>query len=267
MDNETTPTINLPEPSGKKRRVSSAKPLLVVAVYSWTLPIVLLGTFLAGFLLGYVLRPPANAFQAARPTSAVNQNVTPASDNSRQQLMDLLASQTNHYIGNEKATVRMYEFSDFRCPYCAKYNLESGKKIFSKYVDQGKVYLGFVHLAILGEDSVRAAVASECAAEQGKFWEYHDLLFAQREGGKTPDYSTENLKALAQQLNLNSTRFAECLDSEQYAATVLQQTQFAHQMGLTSTPSFLINGKAIIGAQPYEVFEGMIEEALKQSHQ
>lgn len=267
MDKESPSTTALPEIPPKKRRLGAEKPLFVLAVYSWTFPIALLITFLAGFLLGYYLRPNANPTQAARPTAALGQNPTTQDQSNRQQMLDLLASQTENYIGNEQAPVRMYEFSDFRCPYCAKYNLETGKKIFTKYVDQGKVYLGFVHLAILGEDSVRAAVASECAAEQGKFWEYHELLFAQREGGNTPDYSSDNLKAIAQQLNLDSKTFSECLDSGRYTATVLQQTQFARQIGLTSTPSFLINGKAIIGAQPYEVFEGVIEEALKETSQ
>lgn len=267
MDKESPTTTVLTDLSSKKRRAATGKPLLVLAVYSWTFPIVVLVTFIAGFLLGFYLRPSANPAQAARPNAAIAQNPTAQNESSRQQVLELLANQTKNYIGDKQAPVRMYEFSDFRCPYCAKYNLDTGKKIFSNYVEQGKVYLGFVHLAILGEDSVRAAIASECAAEQGKFWEYHELLFAQRQGGNTPDYSSENLKALAQQLKLNIADFSECLDTERYAATVMQQTQFARQLGLTSTPSFLINGKAIIGAQPYEVFEGIIEEALKERSQ
>ncbi|GAB4468908.1 MAG: thioredoxin domain-containing protein [Anaerolineales bacterium] len=267
MDNETPTTTLFPQPSNRKRRTVTGKPLLVIAVYSWTFPIVLVLTFLVGFLLGYYLRPTTNPSRVANPTAAPDQNNTAQNENSRQDMLELLVNQTKNYIGNENAPVRMYEFSDFRCPYCAKYNLETGEKIFANYVEKGKVYLGFVHLAILGEDSVRAAIASECAAEQGKFWEYHNLLFAQRDGGNTPDYSNENLKNLAQQLNLDLNTFAECLDTGKYASTVLQQTQFARQLGLTSTPSFLINGKAIIGAQPYEIFAGIIEEALKQSGQ
>ncbi|MCX8063345.1 MAG: DsbA family protein [Anaerolineales bacterium] len=267
MDKESPTSTLSNDIFSKKRRLATGKPLFVLTVYTWTFPIVILITFIAGFLLGYYLRQPTNPSQAALPTAAAGKNTTDQNQNTRQQVLELLANQTKNYIGNEQASVRMYEFSDFRCPYCAKYNLETGKKIFSKYIDQGKVYLGFVHLAILGEDSVRAALASECAAEQGKFWEYHELLFAQRQGGNTPDYSNENLKALAQQLELNLEAFSECLDTGRYTATVVQQTQFARQLGLTSTPSFLINGKAIIGAQPYEVFEGIIEEALKQTSQ
>lgn len=263
MDKGTPTSTIIPEPASKKRRPATGNPLVVVTIYSWTLPIVILITFFVGFLLGYYLRPTGTSPQAARITEQ-GQNTVTQNETSRQQMLELLAKQTKNYIGNEQAPVRMYEFSDFRCPYCAKYNLDSGKKIYSKYIETGKVYLGFIHLAILGEDSVRAAVASECAAEQGKFWEYHELLFAQRQGGNTPDYSNENLKALAQQLDLDPQTFAECLDSGRYTSTVLQQTQFARQIGLTSTPSFLVNGKAIIGAQPYEVFEGVIEEALRE---
>jgi protein-disulfide isomerase len=267
MDKESHTTPLLPEMSNKKRRSASGQPLFVLAVYSWTFPIAILIAFIAGIFLGYFVRPGSNPGQAAQPTDVQNQNNTAQNEASRQQMLALLAEQTRNTIGNEQAPVRMYEFSDFRCPYCARYNLDTGKKIFSKYVDTGKVYLGFVHLAILGEDSVRVALASECAAEQQRFWEYHDLLFAQRQGGQNPDYSNENLKSLAQQLNLDIKAFSECLDSGRYTSTVLQQTQFARQIGLTSTPSFLINGKAIIGAQPYEVFEDVIEEALKESAQ
>lgn len=265
MDEKLPKLPILPEISNKKRRSTSGQPLFVLAVYSWTFPVVLLIAFIAGIFLGYFVRSDSNPGRVAQPTVAQNQGNTPQNESPRQQMLTLLAEQTRNYIGNEEAAVRMYEFSDFRCPYCARYNLDTGKKIFSKYVDTGKVYLGFVHLAILGDDSVRAALASECAAEQQKFWEYHDLLFTQRQGGQNPDYSSKNLKALAEQLNLNIKAFSECLDSGRYTATVLQQTQFANQMGLTSTPSFLINGKAIIGAQPYEVFEGVIEEALRES--
>ncbi len=267
MNKEAPDTTLIPETPNKKRRSASGQPLFVLAVYSWTFPIAILIAFIAGIFLGYFVRSGSNPGTAAQPTAAQNQNNTTQNDSSRQQMLALLAEQTRNYIGNEQAPVRMYEFSDFRCPYCARYNLDTGKKIFSTYVDTGKVYLGFVHLAILGEDSVRAALASECAAEQQKFWEYHELLFAQRQGGQNPDYSNENLKALAQQLGLDLKVFSECLDSGRYTSIVLQQTQFARQLGLTSTPSFLISGRAIIGAQPYEVFEGVIEQALKESAQ
>jgi len=267
MDKETPSTPILPNLSAKKRTAAKGNPLLVVAIYSWTLPIVILVTFLIGFLLGYFMRTSTTSVQAFRPTPVEDQNALAQNENQRGQIMKLIASQTNHYIGNQQAPVQMYEFSDFRCPYCAKYNLETGKRIFSKYVEQGKVYLGFVHLAILGEESVQAALASECAAEQQKFWEYHELLFAQREGGKNPDYSTENLIALAQELKLDVPSFSECLKSGRYTSSVLQQTQFARQLGLSSTPSFVINGKVIIGAQAYEVFEGIIEEELNQKTQ
>ncbi|PWH16025.1 MAG: hypothetical protein DDG59_10230 [Anaerolineae bacterium] len=267
MDKETSNTPLLPEIPKKKRQPASGKPLFVLAVYSWTFPIIIILTFTVGFLLGYSVRSGSNLAQAVRPTVAQSQNNSAQNESSRQQMLALLANQTKNYIGNEQAAVRMYEFSDFRCPYCARYNLDTGKKIFTNYIDTGKVYLGFIHLAILGEDSVRAAIASECAAEQEKFWEYHNLLFALRQGGNNPDYSSETLKGLAKELNLDIEAFSECLDTARYSATVLQQTQFARQLGLTSTPSFLINGKAVIGAQPYEVFEGIIEEALKDSAQ
>lgn len=152
MDKETPTSVTLSDFTSKKRRLTAGQPLLVLAIYSWSLPIILFVVFLIGFLIGYFLRPVTHSTQAARPTSAANQATAGSSEQSRQQIMALIAAQTSNYIGNERAPVRMYEFSDFRCPYCAKYNLETGKKIFANYINTGKVYLGFIHLAILGED-------------------------------------------------------------------------------------------------------------------
>jgi protein-disulfide isomerase len=111
----------------------------------------------------------------------------------------------------------------------------------------------------LGEESDWASEASECAADQDAFWEYHDHLV-----NNQGDYSKDNLKAFADELGLDTDTFNQCLDSGKYTSLVQSQTEIARQMGVQSTPSFIINGKALIGAQPFEAFQQVIDSLLNE---
>lgn len=118
--------------------------------------------------------------------------------------------------------------------------------------------MGYYHFAFLSDESVLGAEASECAAEQEKFWEYHDLLFENRES-----LTNEKLKSLADQLGLDQQTFGECLDTGKYKPIVEQQNAFARQLGVQSTPSFLVNGFPMVGAQPFDAFQKVIEQFLE----
>jgi protein-disulfide isomerase len=126
------------------------------------------------------------------------------------------------------------------------------------------VRIGFVHFAFLGEESFWAAEASECAADQDKFWEYHDLLFEKQAGENGGAFNKENLVGFAGELGLNQKQFAECLDSGKYTDWVSGQTNFARQLGVQSTPSFIINDQPLVGAQPFEAFQKLIDQNLSQ---
>lgn len=114
-------------------------------------------------------------------------------------------------------------------------------------------------MAFLGLESRWAAEASECAAEQGKFWEYHDKLFASHSGENQGAFSKDNLKRFAADLRLDTTKFNACLDSGKFASLVENETTSAQSLGVQSTPSFLINGQPLAGAQPFETFQKIIE--------
>jgi protein-disulfide isomerase len=118
------------------------------------------------------------------------------------------------------------------------------------------------HVAFLGQESQWAAEASECAADQNAFWEYHDLLFEKQSGENQDIYTVENLKGYAVELNLDTQIFNECFDSGKHTTTVNTDTQIAQQIGATSTPAFVINGQPLLGAQPFDVFQQYIETAL-----
>ena len=126
----------------------------------------------------------------------------------------------------------------------------------------GQVRFGYIHFAFLGDESFLAAEATECADEQGQFWEYHDYLFTHQGGENQGAFSSANLKAFAGAVGLDEAAFAECLDAGRYTQIVRQETAFAQQLGVQSTPTFALNGRPIVGGQPFETFQQLIEAEL-----
>lgn len=165
--------------------------------------------------------------------------------------------------GSDKAPVTLIEFSDFQCSFCRKFWQTTLPLIEKKYISTGKVKFVYRHFAILGKHSVASAQAAECAGEQGKFWPYHDKLFA---SAASPfAFSDGKLKGYARDLGLSTQRFNQCLDSGKYLKKVEGETATAAFLGARGTPAFLLNGQLITGAQPFEVFEAAIEKELKKA--
>jgi protein-disulfide isomerase len=240
-----------------------------------------------GVLVGYVGRPlvagPANGSAAAgQETPAAANDSAPAaaqatdppineqpaapatpSEADRQQFMQLLIEDTRHFRGNPDAPITMIEFSDFRCPFCARYATETEPRILSTYVDTGLVRLGYKHAAYQGEQSMWASEASECAAEQDQFWPYYDHLIGLLAEGER-DFTREKLKGYAEEIGLDTAAFNACMDSERYAELVLNETRNAQALGIRGTPTFLINGLPLVGAQPFVAFEQQIEPLLEE---
>jgi protein-disulfide isomerase len=162
--------------------------------------------------------------------------------------------------------VTLVEFADFQCPYCERFVTETQPQINAAYINTDKVRFGYWNFAFLGQESFWAAEASECAADQNAFWEYHDKLFASQSGENQGAFSKDNLKQFAADLNLDTEVFNQCLDSGKYTSLVQQDTQTAQSLGVSSTPTFLLNGQPIVGAQPFTVFQQGIESALTASN-
>jgi len=120
----------------------------------------------------------------------------------------------------------------------------------------------YKNFAILGTESVRAAEASECAAEQSKFWAFHDAIFADQATNRTP-LSVENLTSLASNLGIDTAAFGDCLTSGRYKNQLAQESVSVQSLGIRGTPAFLINGVFVSGAQPFEVFQQIIERQLQ----
>ena len=127
---------------------------------------------------------------------------------------------------------------------------------------EGLVRFGYLHMAFLGPESQWAAEASECAADQDAFWDYHDLLYNRQAGENGGAFNKDNLKQFAAELELDTQVFNECLDSGKYASLVQTETGLAQSLGVRGTPAFLVNGQPLVGAQPFEVFQQIIEAEL-----
>ena len=176
-------------------------------------------------------------------------------------LKDILASlEKGSTLGSAKAPVTIVEFSDFRCSFCKKFSTETLPKLKQSYFDKGTVYFVFRHFAILGKQSEQAALASECAAEQGKFWQYHDKLFADQSGLA---FGESKLKGYARELRLQEANFEACLAAGKYRSKVERETMTAAYLGGRGTPMFLVDEWLLVGAQPFETFQKAIDKAME----
>lgn len=129
-------------------------------------------------------------------------------------------------------------------------------------MEAGLVRFGYQHMAFLGPESQWAAEASECAAEQDAFWTYHDLLYDRQAGENGGAFNKDNLKQFAVDLGLDTGAFNTCLDSGKYSALVSTETATVQSLGVRGTPAFLVNGRPLVGAQPFEAFQQIIEAEL-----
>lgn len=159
--------------------------------------------------------------------------------------------------GPKNAAVTIIEFSDFQCPYC-KQASSTVKQVLKSYGD--KVRLVFKHLPLpIHPEAFRAAQASVCAGEQGKFWEYHDGLFG------SDSLSGEALTRLAANLGLDTKEFSACLDSETSRAAVAKDIRESRKADIQATPTFIVNGKLLKGARGLEDFKRMIDEEIERN--
>jgi len=174
-------------------------------------------------------------------------------------------------MGDPNAPIMIEEFSDFQCPYCARFHDETEWQIANSYVADGTVY--FVYRSygnFIGPESKAAAEAAYCAGDQGKFWEYHDILFANQTGENVGAFTDKRLSAFAEALSLDMDAFNSCYNGGKYADRVDQDKVDGTAAGVTGTPAFLltytVNGEEkhrfISGAYPFSEFQTQIEEAL-----
>jgi protein-disulfide isomerase len=165
-------------------------------------------------------------------------------------------------LGSPDAPLTVVEYSDFLCPYCTRAALETVPQMEEEYVAAGKVKLVWKQFplpGLHGEACIVAAIASECAAEQNAFWEYHDILFL---NNANVTFNIENLKRFAQDLGLDAEKFNACLDEGKYIDKVATDYDEADRRGATGTPTFFVGQTMVVGAKPYSAFKEAIDDEL-----
>ena len=171
-------------------------------------------------------------------------------------------------LGSESAPVTIVEFGDYQCEACYHWFHNTRSTLIDNYIETGKAKLVFVDLPFLGRDSPKAAQASYCAEDQGKYWEYHTILYTFQDGPPDSGWADrDRLNSFAFSLDMNMDEFNECIDSSKYKKRVDANYEEAVKNGANSTPTFIIISQdgaieKFAGAQPYPVFASMIESML-----
>ena len=167
-------------------------------------------------------------------------------------------------LGNPDAKITIVEFGDYQCTFCYKFHDETMKKIDQAYIKAENVNFVYRDFPLNGPQSILASEASYCAQKQNKFWEYHDTLY-NNWGGENTGWITKNvLLGFANDIKLDLDSFSQCLENSEFKQKVLDNEQFAREIGIDATPSFLIFNDSelyrIIGAQPFDRFEQALQE-------
>ena len=167
-------------------------------------------------------------------------------------------------LGNPDAKITIVEFGDYQCTFCYKFHDETMRKIDQAYIKAENVNFVYRDFPLNGPQSILASEASYCAQKQNKFWEYHNTLY-DNWGGENTGWITKNvLLGFANDIKLDLDSFSQCLENSEFKQKVLDNEQFAREIGIDATPSFLIFNDSelyrIIGAQPFEKFEQALQE-------
>jgi protein-disulfide isomerase len=157
-------------------------------------------------------------------------------------------------MGDPNAPIQIEEFSDYLCSHCRSFALQQEPGIVRDYVATGQVYFTYIPFSFMGPESARAAEASYCAADQGKFWEYHDIIF-ENVSVTNQALADARLIQYAEALNLDVDTFRSCFTGNTHSNLVQQDIAYGRQAGVTGTPTFLVNGRMVGRGELVQVIE------------
>jgi len=162
------------------------------------------------------------------------------------------------FMGDPNAPVKLVEYSDFQCPYCKLFADGSEQDIIRDYVSQGLVYFEYRPFTVIGSESDAAALAAYCAADQNKFWEYHDILFANITGEQVGDFYDKRLYAFAENIGLDMDRFRSCYKSQTFRQQLEDHRKEGLADGLKGTPAIYINGIDTSPTNAYQAIKDLL---------
>jgi protein-disulfide isomerase len=210
-------------------------------------------------LLAAVIGSPATGDRPT-PTARSTQPGAPATDDPLAQLARRVADDPLA-MGKVDAPVVMITYSDFQCPFCGKFARDTLPTLERKYVDNGTLRIEWRDFPYLGPESRTAALAGRAAAAQGRFWQFHDAMYADQLPPNSGRLDQQYLDTVARRIGLDVAQFRDYMKSDIAQRRIATDFDEGQSIGVTGTPSFVINGTPIVGAQPIEVFEQAIEAA------
>ena len=234
-------------------------------IYAALIPI----AFIAGLAIGYFVYGRAAYLLSYReaiaptsiPVSAASEQPTSAptaeENDSQAQRIDVPIDSNDPVFGAADAPITIIEFADFQCPYCQRHAVQTYPLLLEDFGDQIRFVYKDFPLTGIHEQAFPAALAAQCAQEQGMFWEYHDLLFS---GGM--ELGDDAYFAYADELGLVGSEFTVCYEEGRFSDIVQADYDLGIRLGVNATPTFFVNGIRVVGAQPYSVFADLIEYEL-----
>jgi protein-disulfide isomerase len=206
--------------------------------------------FVAGLALGFVFW--GRDLGASSPPAAVDESLGQA----QQPVRVDVSLDDDPSFGPTTAPITIVEFSDFNCPYCKKWQVETFYPLIQAYPDQ--IHFVYRDFPITSQESFIAAQAANCAGEQGAYWRFHDELLTGDLGLGREAYSQ-----YADLIGIDAQALLACVDSERYADEVEADARYAASLGVSGTPTFFINGIPLVGAQPLSQFTQIIDSELQ----
>jgi len=168
-------------------------------------------------------------------------------------------------LGSPDAPVRLDLWSDYQCPACDAFAGSVAPNLVKDYIASGKAQLTIHDLATIGNESLGAAISARCAGRQGKYWQYHDLLYANQAPENSGKFTHARSKQFAAALGLDAGKFAQCLNDVSVEDAVNAETKAGLDQGVKQTPTLYVNGKAVASANSWEQITAAIDAALASS--
>ncbi len=237
------------EPQAVEPVVKAEETFTFKATHFYAVLVVL--AFSIGIIIGYLAwgRTPARPAVAEQPAAA-------AATSAPQYVRYKIPTDGFPSLGPANAPITLVEFADFQCPFCRQWEQETYQPLLAAYPGKIRIVYRDFPLTSIHPNAMPAAEAAQCANEQGKFWPFHDKLFS------SENLSEDVYKQYAQELGLDMTKFNDCLSTNKYQKQIQADMDFASNLGINSTPTFFVNGLAIIGAQPLSSFTSVIDKEL-----
>ncbi len=216
-----------------------------------TIVIILCVVMVSALALSFVLFPEdsVESDNEAQQLIADNNNVVKKAKEKRPVVIERKVNESDHYVGDLSAPVHIIEYSDFECPFCYSFS-KTMTKVKEEFGD--KVVIAFRHFPLQShKNAIPAAIASECAGEQGKFWEMHDKLF---DNAKNHELNLDQYRTNAEGLDLDLDQFDTCLREEKYKDKIISSMAEGKRNGVSGTPASFVNGEVVPGAYPFDDF-------------